>query len=303
MLENCPICHGNSFGRWRFHGLRECGSCGHVFEADRNRRVSARALQLTHFSDAFVARHVGGMDAFYDLLTTSRRVRQLKPLTDASCRALEVGVGRGRVLGALKKLGWRVEGIDLSPEVCRAIAQRLGVVVHCQTLEDFAQNTPHHKWDVIIMCHVLEHFEDPVTALRSANALLRQGGMLYIAVPNVAAPDARLPGWTGYAPYHLHYFSSGSLTRLLSDTGFVIARKSTFEPLSGWCNAGARTLFGNCRSFATARPGGNRPQPLTRLIYDAARLGTGTLISPLRWVQAALGYGEELVVIGRSYPA
>src|SRR3990172_6005718 len=92
-------------------------------------------------------------------------------------------------------------------------------------------------YDAIIMCHLLEHCESPALTLRAAGRLLRRRGLLYLAVPNLSAWNGYLPGWSGYEPYHVHYFRPRTLRRLLASGGFTVVEHKTIEPLTGWMNA------------------------------------------------------------------
>src|SRR2546429_4505070 len=40
--------------------------------------------------------------------------------------------------------------------------------------------------------------------------------------PNIGAPESALPGWTGYQPYHLHYFTPARLRALFERSGFHV---------------------------------------------------------------------------------
>lgn len=297
--HRCVICGGRDFAPWRFAGLEQCYGCGHVQSANRLDRDSARQLQLDYFSEKFVEGNASFADRIYDYLNVRRRIAGMSQFLVPNDRVLEVGVGRGALLAALLRKGYRVEGLDLSPPVCAAIRASLNIAVHCASIEDFAANTTAETWSGLIACHVIEHFDDPVAALEAMHRLLKPGGFAYLAVPNVAAPEARVPGWTGYQPYHRQYFQPSTLCRLLKGNGFTVQKLATTEPLSGWFNAVTRTILGSSqgneqrRSVARSRSG-------VRIAYELLRLFTGTALSPVRWVQAATGYGEELIVIARK---
>ena len=41
------------------------------------------------------------------------------------------------------------------------------------------------RYDIIIMCHVLEHFLEPIATLKQLRSHLTSDGLLYISVPNM----------------------------------------------------------------------------------------------------------------------
>jgi SAM-dependent methyltransferase len=152
------------------------------------------------------------------------------------------------------------------------------------------------------MCHVLEHISDLHAALGAVKRLLKPEGFLYVAVPNVGAWNASFAGWTGYEPYHFHYFHAASLKRVLEVAGFEVWREWTFEPISGWFNTLVRSLRHRLphlsRDDSETHEDASR-NGITVVGYNICRLVSGVLASPLRWAQGALGYGEELIVVAR----
>lgn len=261
---------------------------------------STRSIQDAYF-DADFASQDDAFTQFYERLNIKRRLREIKQFITQG-QALEVGVGRGNLLCALQGAGYEASGIDLSNAVCTAIQARYGLSVHCNSLEAYAETMPAGAYDLIIMCHVLEHVGSLPLTLQAISHLLKQEGVLFIAVPNLFCWNARLPGWTGYEPYHLHYFSPGTLRQLLESAGFEVIYERTFEPLSGWFNAITKSLLYHSPDLevSVSEPQVNNYHKGLRWgLYNVMRISIGSLLSPLRWLQSALGYGEELVMIAR----
>jgi len=295
--ENCPICHNAEFREYKFGGLEECSRCNHV---RRSQTESGEEIQIEHFGENFVARSALSFEVFYEYLNNRTRTKQLGRVLNHGARVLEVGVGHGRLLRTLVDSGYCAEGIDLSLAVARAAHSAFQVTVHCTSIRDFARTSERGAWDAIVMCHVLEHFQDPLAALEAARVLLKPRGILFLAVPNVSAPEARLPGWTGYAPYHFHYFRPATLSQLLRNCGFQVQRVETFEPFSGWFNALTRSMIGVAAAVCADHGRFSGRHSPIRLAYDIARIAFGALLSPIRWLQSAAGYGEELTIVART---
>jgi len=72
-----------------------------------------------------------------------------------------------------------------------------------------------HKYDFVIMRHVLEHFLDPVTVMKKVQKVLSPDGLLYLAVPNNLKPSRNLESrW--FRVVHTYYFNKYSLRNLFA---------------------------------------------------------------------------------------
>jgi SAM-dependent methyltransferase len=115
-----------------------------------------------------------------------------------------------------------VVAVEADP-VARALAARRGVRVY-GSLADIPRESATRRFDLVALVDVLEHVRDPLELLTELRALLRQGGALYLSVPNHRAPQARLLGarWDqANNPTHLFLFCRRSVWQLLGRAGFV----------------------------------------------------------------------------------
>lgn len=138
---------------------------------------------------------------------------------------LDVGCGDGGFLLQAQACGWQVEGVD--PDA-RAVAagQRQDVFVRQGGLEAYADRTA--CFDLITLSHVIEHVHDPAEALADCHRLLKPGGRLWLATPNIDGGGHALFGrhWRGLeTPRHLVLFNERSLRRLLQQAGFARTRR------------------------------------------------------------------------------
>jgi SAM-dependent methyltransferase len=149
-----------------------------------------------------------------------REIRHL-PATPGG-RLLDVGCGSGAFLAQMADLGWRTQGIDPDPAAV-AGARQAGLNVTQGTLADLDPEEHAGAFDAITLSHVIEHLHDPAGDLRRINLLLRPGGLLWIATPNLEALGLRRFGrdWLGLdPPRHLVLFTRASLKGLLRGAGF-----------------------------------------------------------------------------------
>ena len=135
-------------------------------------------------------------------------------------RLLDVGCGEGRSLGALRELGWTVEGVDFDPAAVE-VARARGLNVRVGGLADQAYR--ERSFDAITMSHLIEHVPDPVALLREARRILSPGGRLVVLTPNASSLGHRRHGrdWRGLEPpRHLQVFGPTSLARAADQAGF-----------------------------------------------------------------------------------
>lgn len=96
------------------------------------------------------------------------------------CQVLDVGCGYGKKLIALHQTGYQVLGVDVNPYIVEANQKQ---DLACITVEDFFQLT--EEFDVILMSHIIEHF-NPTDLKDFMDAYLdrlKVGGYLIIATP------------------------------------------------------------------------------------------------------------------------
>lgn len=196
---------------------------------------------------------------------TDREVRHLRLARGST--VLDVGCGNGEFLAQAQRAGWRALGVDADPQAI-ASCRCAGFDAHAGTIEAVEAA----ELDAITFGHVLEHLHDPRAALRRAHELLRPGGLLWIATPNVDAAGHRRfgGGWLGLdAPRHLVVFSRRALADAVAAAGFDVVDSPT-------------------ASF-------------TRWIYDQSAQGRlhAARFADLRAV-ARPGRAEELIVLARK---
>ncbi|MFH1724572.1 MAG: class I SAM-dependent methyltransferase [Elusimicrobiota bacterium] len=158
-----------------------------------------------------------------------RRARVIRRRVPAG-RVLDVGCGRGIILGYLKSFGYEPSGVEISEHAAWHARRRMGLDVH---VGDF-RTAPHspESFDVVIFWHSLEHFRRPFEALRRAGELLKKGGLLVVAVPNSESLQARLTGADWFhldVPRHHYHFGLGSLAAELERRGFSVVQADHFS--------------------------------------------------------------------------
>lgn len=143
---------------------------------------------------------------------------------------LEIGCGSATYLNLLKSYGWHVQGLDLNPQASEAAKTNFGIDVFVGELEDapFVENS----FDYIHMSHVVEHFTNPLRAMKKIRKILKPDGIAYIEVPNVESFESKRSGkfWYGLdAPRHLFMFTPATLDKLFKSSNLKVEKMITQE--------------------------------------------------------------------------
>jgi len=236
----------------------------------------------------------------FEALNNRRTLKRLRGHAGLAEDLLEIGVGSGSLLAYAQARGFVTFGCDLSAAICRRVERTTRIRMHCGSLESLPDQ---ERFDVLVMNHVLEHVSDPKSLLKAALARLKPGGVLHLTVPNVAAWEARLPGWNSYEPYHMLYFTPRTLRATVKEVGFEILEVNTHESFSGWFLAILRTLLKKDH-LAQVQQGANtsakRSTSLVEHGYRLAMVAWGLLTLPFRRLQELLGKGDEVILLARN---
>ncbi|HUY27897.1 MAG TPA: class I SAM-dependent methyltransferase [Candidatus Binataceae bacterium] len=199
-------------------------------------------------------------------------------------RLLDVGCGSGDFLLAMKSLGWEPHGVDFDPEAVRS-ANRRGLNVELGSLGE--HRYPADSFDAVTMIHSIEHVPDPLAVLSEARRVLKSGGQLSIATPNIRSVGHRLFGsnWAHLdPPRHLMLFTPEALSELARQAGFSRAKTVASTHTSGWILVASLSIRRTGR-FAAGRA---QSRVETILAGTFCRIERG-----LNWIMPA---GEEILL-------
>jgi len=151
---------------------------------------------------------------------------------------VEIGAGAGWNLVAFQHAGFSTCGWDYSQQLT-ALGRSAGISMHQGGITEAI--AAGMRYDAIVLNHVLEHFLDPVEALRDLRALLQPNGYLYVGVPATDYPAIGL-----LQSAHTYYFTDATLRHYMARAGWIcgdivhedhygmhaIARPGNVEPAS-----------------------------------------------------------------------
>jgi SAM-dependent methyltransferase len=205
-------------------------------------------------------------------------------------RALEIGCGEGWMLAALKEAGWKVVGTERTITTAQFAAKQKGLQMVVASLEAFR---PEPLFDLIVMHHVLEHLPNPMTILAQCSTLLRPGGTLLLAVPNLQSWQFTVSGKNWFhldVPRHLTHFTPASISQALDRAGLTIEAikyKSWDQDPFGWMVSLLNLLgFPQTRWLHWLANQERDPSPVNilMLIFSPVLLVAGFIIAPASWL-------------------
>lgn len=137
-------------------------------------------------------------------------------------KILDYGAGTGAFLNTCKKNLWEAYGIE-PDEIARGVMQEKFRISSYAGLDVVLKNSSMINFDAVTAWHVFEHVSNLKEVLQSLHAILKEKGILIVAVPNPSSHDALYykQYWAAYdVPRHLWHFTPKDIIKLMSDRGF-----------------------------------------------------------------------------------
>lgn len=226
-LSNCPVCNGLltdclsatdfTVSRETF-GIMKCLSCSALIT---NPRPDKNSISRYYQSEDYIS-HSGTSKGLVNKLYNLAKIFSI----DNKCkqtiheskvktgRILDYGCGRGDFLLAMKKRGWVIDGIEPDLKTAQVASYQTGISIY----DPDSTALPASSFDVITLWHVLEHVHNLHETIGKLKTLLKNNGVMLIALPNVESFDAHYykSHWAAYdVPRHLYHFNRKAMFALL----------------------------------------------------------------------------------------
>jgi SAM-dependent methyltransferase len=192
-----------------------CPRCGHMQLARMPADAELEAAYADAASDDYVDEEAGQRE------TARRMLARIEAHAPQRGSILDLGCWVGFLLAEARERGWREQvGIEPSAFASAYARDRLGLDVRTDDL--FTAQLPEHSFDAVVLGDVIEHLPRPGEALDRIAALLKPGGVAWLALPDAGSRVARTLGarWWSVIPTHVQYFTRGSIATLLGRHGY-----------------------------------------------------------------------------------
>lgn len=221
--------------------MRECAGCGLLFNSPR--LSNAEIAQL--YDSSYYVFQERERDAMRRVAMLASQTLGVASAEITARDLLEVGCAKGYLLAQLRAQGWAARGVELSADAADFARRRFGLEVFNGTIEAALAQPGFEPASVVLSTDVIEHVTDPLAFVRALGRALKPGGWLVLSTPNADSDHRRAlgPQWLGFNPFHIYLFTPSTLTRLLRDAGFEIAKTYTYnnsEPPLPSASAGLR---------------------------------------------------------------
>ncbi len=247
VYEDCPICKSTSikshlpikdyFLTQEDFEIFQCESCSFIFtralESEEN-------IGRYYKSEEYIS-HSDKKKGFFAVLYQYGRKYMLRKKYKSISRhqkldkgkLLDIGSGTGHFIHFMQKKGWDVEGIEMDKSAREYSIREFSLKVQ-DNKALFSQE--FEKKDVISLWHVLEHLYEPEKYMQRILELLKEDGLLLIALPNANSWDAKHYGkyWAAYdVPRHQWHFTPKSFQHFIQkfDLELVKIRKMPLDAM------------------------------------------------------------------------
>ena len=219
----CPICNSQriykSFTEKNYNlSINVCNDCYMIYQ-EINNDINYYDLEC-RTQDDYEQHAKNVADYIYDFVgVESKKVKSI----------LEVGAFSHLVLNNIKKHykhASKLCGLDL-PSGKNKIEHINGIRIikdNCIDNKDekYINKLFGEKYDFIFCRHTLEHFINPILAIKNIKSLMNDDGLAFFEVPSFYWTEVN--GVTTYHPEHLLYFTQYTLTQLFESCGFHVVK-------------------------------------------------------------------------------
>lgn len=244
----CNLCGGIEYDvvgrRDRYFGpLRTvlCRGCGLVYSNPMPTEAEVSAFYARHYRKNYHGAEEPRVRAAARASAGAvERLAQLAPYLPAGARVLDVGSGGGEFVACLSEHGYRASGLEPNRGYAEFSRREYGIDARNADWQNAQLDAG--SLDMITASHVLEHFRDPKAALLRFAEWLREGGRLYLSVPNIEVYHRSPVCRFHFA--HLYNFNRESLV--------MLAARAGFSPVEDWHDEPTNLLFVKSAAAAAA---------------------------------------------------
>jgi len=236
-IESCFICGSKEFlifldckdhflSQEKFK-IIECENCGFKFISPR---PDENEIGKYYQSEEYIS-HSGNKKGLVNLVyqiiknyTIPKKFLLINKYSKGKT-ILDIGCATGEFLNFFKSRNWRTFGIEPNEKAREFANENFGLDVY---EENKIKKFENNYFDVITMWHVLEHVHNLNERVGEIKRILKNDGILFVALPNPDSFDAKYykEYWAGYdVPRHLYHFNKLNVKELFDKFDMKIIQK------------------------------------------------------------------------------
>jgi 2-polyprenyl-3-methyl-5-hydroxy-6-metoxy-1,4-benzoquinol methylase len=251
LLTACPICKSEQIGPYAMkyqkgfpHNSRTiCKSCGIVFANPVADEQELNAFYKNYYDKG----------NFGDLQYKQKTISQFENIQKATIQELlkldrnvkyytgegnylDVGFGLGFHLYIAQKLGYHVYGTELDKD-CIDFVQPYILTAQLYNGDLLSAKYENNQFNIINICHVIEHLIDPNSYLLELNRIVKNEGLIIVSTPNIGAlayQIFRVVNFLGFkiplivdGLEHTVIFNQKNLRTVIQNHGFLVVDQYT----------------------------------------------------------------------------
>lgn len=213
------------------HFIMSCKHCGQMF---------AKPVFIDQLADRKMDNIASGemrnsslLASLYGKFILEKEINIIKKISNSfdSPKLLDVACGTGWTTSIYQNNGFDVTGVEPSRARATRAREKYGLEIHNCYLEELPIEG---QYDVVILRHIIEHFEYPKEMLQKTLKLLKDGGVIVIVAPNINCLGRYLfqTKWDWIIPLHFNFFNMKSLVYLVESCSLSVKKKyQTPSPL------------------------------------------------------------------------
>lgn len=171
-----------SLARSKYGTLFKCRRCGDLFlyRLDEGSRYHNSEYFFSEYKNQYGKTYIEDRENIISM--AHRRLAIIEKLKKSRGRILDIGCALGFFLEAARQRGWKAKGVEISEYASGYARKKLALDVITGSFTDV--NFQQDSFDVVTLLYTAEHFAHFEEVVRKVYTLLKNGGLLVMALPN-----------------------------------------------------------------------------------------------------------------------
>lgn len=213
-----------------------CRNCGLIFVSPRDDKDE---ILRQYADDVSSPISYYQKSAYVDSLIFDKRLDWTEQFATKGS-LLDIGCNVGTFMDVARKRGWDVTGVEVNRNAFDMSREKGHKVYQGFFAPELIDTFDRKEFDLVCLNDVIEHFPNPMAAMKLVTPLIRRGGHLAINTPNIDNIVART--FQIKPKEHVFYFNKSTATRILEQAGLEVLRVR---------KAGRKRDFGSLQTGAT----------------------------------------------------